>query len=211
MRSSISQSPGDFSASIACTFVRRLPNLNPLSARRVCRNSPEEISRKPLASGLHALRLMMRMQPSLGLRRQPRFNRQPKRSRRDRTVGRLGHLRPRRARRSRARHHHAEDRRRRIRRVGRPLRLRQVDHPAAGRGPGAALDRRRHSRRPRSRGESPADRHGVPESDHAAVADDRAEHHAAARRSSSPIARNSQSSSARCFATRPMRCSNRSA
>ena len=73
------------------------------------------------------------------------------------------------------------DRRRRVRRAGRAFRMRQVHHPAAGQRAGAAIHRRRHRRRPGSGGARPARRHGVPESDHAALDDDRAEHHAAAQ------------------------------
>src|SRR6185503_13831145 len=45
---------------------------------------------------------------------------------------------------------------------------------------GTTDHRRRHRRRPRSRGAGDAGRHGLPEPDHAAVDDDRAQHHAAA-------------------------------
>ena len=70
--------------------------------------------------------------------------------------------------------------RRRVRRSGRPVGLRQVDHPQAGQRAGAADLRRRRRRRPRGRRQGAADRHGLPEPDDAALADDRAERHAAA-------------------------------
>ena len=43
------------------------------------------------------------------------------------------------------------------------------------------IHRRRHRRRPGGGGQGAAHRHGVPEPDHAALDDDRAEHHAAAQ------------------------------
>ena len=59
--------------------------------------------------------------------------------------------------------------------------MRQVHHPAAGERAGAAIHRRGDRRRPGSGRACLARRHGVPESDHAALDDDRAEHHAAAQ------------------------------
>lgn len=73
-----------------------------------------------------------------------------------------------------------KDRRRRVCRTGWPLRMRQIDHSPSRQRSGAAEQRRRHRWRSRSRGACGAGRHGLSEPDHAAVDDDRAEHHAAA-------------------------------
>jgi len=50
----------------------------------------------------------------------------------------------------------------------RAVRLRQVDHPAAGQRPGASRQRRHHRRWPRGAARALAGRHGFPEIDHAA-------------------------------------------
>ena len=122
------------------------------------------------------------MQPDSELRRRPFAGSGVRRARRDRTVRGLGHLRPRRARGAGA---------------GAPPRCgsptasssRWSARPAAASRPSCGWSAGWCSR---STGvvivggrevaaQGAARRHGVPESDHAALADDRAEHHAAAQ------------------------------